>query len=158
MAFGLDAGGEIQRFALQVQPQTPEMWQGVPVLVVVFSGGFTVNFFWCLYLNLKNHSGGDYIRSGAPLAANLLLAAAAGVVWASEFAFYKVADAKSGDLAFGGWTVFMSSMIIFSTLLGILLREWRGVSNRTKLLLAGSLLLLVASLIVIGYGNYLKIR
>jgi hypothetical protein len=50
----------------------------------------------------------------------------------------------------------MSSMIIFSTILGIVMHEWRGVSGRTKTLLGASLLVLVASLVVIGYGNYLK--
>jgi len=50
----------------------------------------------------------------------------------------------------------MSSMIIFSTLLGIALGEWKGVSNRTKSLLGASLAVLVASLLIIGYGNKLK--
>jgi L-rhamnose-H+ transport protein len=50
----------------------------------------------------------------------------------------------------------MSSMIIFSTLLGIGLGEWKGVSSRTKTLLSASLGVLVASLLIIGYGNKLK--
>jgi L-rhamnose-H+ transport protein len=157
MGFGLHAGAEIERTALDTQPATLQPWQGIPVLVVVLLGGFTVNFLWCLYLNLENRSVGDYIRSGAPLAANALLAAAAGAIWCSQFALFKVADAKSGpDIQFAGWTVLMSSMIIFSTLLGILLREWRGVSGRTKALVAAGLLLLITSLASIGYGNYLK--
>ena len=69
---------------------------------------------------------------------------------------YKVGDAKSGSLAFAGWTVFMSSTVIFSTLLGIFLREWQGVSGRTKSLLAASLVILVVAWSTIGYGNYLK--
>jgi L-rhamnose-H+ transport protein len=67
-----------------------------------------------------------------------------------------VADAKSGEFAFAGWTVFMSSMIIFSTLLGLFLGEWKGVSGRTRSLLGVSLAVLVVSLLVIGYGNKLK--
>jgi len=50
----------------------------------------------------------------------------------------------------------MSSMIIFSTLLGLGLGEWKGVSSRTRALLATSLAVLVASLVIIGYGNKLK--
>jgi L-rhamnose-H+ transport protein len=49
----------------------------------------------------------------------------------------------------------MASIIIFSTLWGIGLKEWRGCSRRTRLLLAMSLLLLVGSTVVVGYGNYL---
>jgi len=37
------------------------------------------------------------------------------------------------------------------------MREWKGVSSRTRLLLAASLVVLVASLVIIGYGNWLKI-
>ncbi|MGA2032608.1 MAG: L-rhamnose/proton symporter RhaT, partial [Thermoguttaceae bacterium] len=157
MAFGLHAGGAIEKAALHVQPYTREMWKGIPVLVVVLLGGFTVNFLWCLYLNAKNRTGGDYLKAGAPLLANIIFAGLAGAIWYSQLAVYKVADAQSGaGLSFAGWTVFMSSMIIFSTLLGLLLGEWKGVSGRTKGLLAASLLILVGSLVTIGYGNYLK--
>jgi L-rhamnose-H+ transport protein len=49
----------------------------------------------------------------------------------------------------------MASIMIFSTLWGIALREWNGTGRRTKLLVAFSLLVLVASTLVVGYGNYL---
>jgi L-rhamnose-H+ transport protein len=158
MAFGLHGGRELEKAALVAQPPTPEMWQGVPLLVVVLLGGFTINFLWCLYLNVKNKTTGDYLKPGAPLVANVLLAGAAGTIWCSQMIALKLADPKSGSLAFAGWTVLMSSMIIFSTLLGIAMQEWKGVSGRTRSLLAASLLILVASLVVIGYGNYLKPR
>ncbi len=157
MAFGLGSGAAIEKAALAIEPVTSNVWKGIPVLVVVLLGGFTVNFLWCLFLNVKNRTGGDYLKAGAPLAANIVFAGAAGAIWCSQFALYKMADAKSGpDLAFAGWTVLMSSMIIFSTILGILMHEWRGVSIRTKSLLGTSLVVLVGSLLVIGYGNYLK--
>ena len=50
----------------------------------------------------------------------------------SPFITYKVADSKIGEFGFADWTVFMSSMIIFSTLLGIGLGEWKGVSDKTQ--------------------------
>ncbi len=131
MAFGLGAGGEIEKAAMAMN--TPETWKGIPVLVVVLLGGFTVNFLWCLFLNFKNGSTGDYVKQGAPLAGNVLFAGAAGAIWCSQFALFKVADAKIGpDLAFAGWTVLMSSMIVFSSILGIVLGEWKGSSARTK--------------------------
>jgi len=156
MAFGLHGGKELEKAARMTEPYTSKTWQGIPLLVVVLLGGFTVNFLWCLYLNVKNKTAGDYAKPGAPLLGNLVFAGAAGAIWCSQFIALKVADAKSGDLAFAGWTVLMSSMIIFSTLLGIAMLEWKGVSPRTKSLLTASLLILVASLLVVGYGNYLK--
>jgi hypothetical protein len=41
---------------------------------------------------------------------------------------------------------------VFSTLCGIAAREWRGVSRRTGLLVAGALFVLVASTLVIALG------
>jgi L-rhamnose-H+ transport protein len=154
MAFGLGSGASIESAA--VTAGTSPTWKGIPVLVVVLLGGFTVNFLWCLYLNFKNKTAADYTRKDAPLLANTFFAASAGLIWCLQFISYKVADSKIGDLAFAGWTVFMSSMIIFSTLLGLGIGEWKGVSSRTKRLLAASLAVLVLSLLIIGYGNKLK--
>ncbi len=157
IAFGLAAGkDEVGRLALHTPPSTPEMWRSISVWVVVLSGGFTVNFLWCLGLNVKNRSGGDYCKAGAPVLANLLWSATAGVIWYSQMALLSVGGAKSGNFAFAGWTVFMSSMVVFGTLLGIFMREWQGVSLRTKSLLAAALLVLAASLSTILYGSYLK--
>jgi L-rhamnose-H+ transport protein len=38
------------------------------------------------------------------------------------------------------------------------LKEWKGTSRRTKGLVAFGLFLLVGSTVVVGYGNYLKVR
>jgi L-rhamnose-H+ transport protein len=156
MAFGLGGGASIEKAALEIEPITPAMWKGIPVLVVVLLGGFTINFAWCLYLNLKNGTAGDYLKAGTPLIVNFVFAGLAGAIWCSQFIFFKMADTKIGAYAFAGWTVLMSSSIFFSSLLGVALGEWKGVSRRTKILLVAGLVILVASLIIIGYGNYLK--
>jgi L-rhamnose-H+ transport protein len=52
----------------------------------------------------------------------------------------------------------MASIIIFANLWGIVLKEWKGTSTRTKALVACGLLLLVGSTVVVGYGSYLKAR
>jgi L-rhamnose-H+ transport protein len=50
----------------------------------------------------------------------------------------------------------MASIIIFATLWGLFLHEWRGTSRRTKIPVATGLFLLVSSTVIVGYGNYLK--
>jgi L-rhamnose-H+ transport protein len=60
-----------------------------------------------------------------------------------------------GSMAYVGWAVLMATAILFSTLLGIFLGEWKGTSNRTKSLLAGGLAMLVVSSVVAGYSSYL---
>jgi L-rhamnose-H+ transport protein len=62
-AFGLAAGRPIR--TLTLQHGTPELWQGLPVLVVVLIGGFTTNFIWCLGLNIKNKTGFQYFTANA---------------------------------------------------------------------------------------------
>jgi L-rhamnose-H+ transport protein len=60
-----------------------------------------------------------------------------------------------GVYKFSSWTLHMASIIIFSSLWGIGLHEWRGASRHTKTLLAASIFVLVLSTMVVGYGNYL---
>jgi L-rhamnose-H+ transport protein len=52
----------------------------------------------------------------------------------------------------------MSSIIIFAALWGLGLREWRGASRRSMVLLTVGLLVLVGSTVVIGFGNALVAR
>ena len=47
----------------------------------------------------------------------------------------------------------MASTIFFSTLIGILLGEWKGTGGRTRGLLALGTLVLIASFCVISIGS-----
>jgi L-rhamnose-H+ transport protein len=181
-AFGLAAGDPIKM--LTVQHGTRPLWQGLPVLVVVLAGGFTTNFIWCVILNIRNRTAYQYFDpemrdatpppveehrgSGgrvavavepvvvrAPMLTNYLFCALAGTTWYMQFFFYSMGETQMGRFGFSSWTLHMASIIIFSTLWGIGLKEWRGASRRTQLLLGLSLLLLVSSTVVVGYGNFL---
>jgi L-rhamnose-H+ transport protein len=104
------------------------------------------------------HGGpaGRATHSGpAPLASNYFLAAIAGVTWYLQFFFYSMGATKMGKLEFSSWTLHMASIIIFSTLWGIALKEWAGVSGRTKSWLTAGLAFLILSTVIIGYGNSL---
>jgi len=96
--------------------------------------------------------------AGDVLVRNYLLAALAGVIWYFQFFFYSMGATKMGKYDFSSWTLHMASIIIFATLWGIALREWKGTSRRTRMLVACGLILLVGSTIVVGYGSYLKVR
>ena len=93
----------------------------------------------------------------APMFANYLFSALAGTTWYLQFFFYTMGETKMGRFKFSSWTLHMASIIIFSTLWGIALKEWKGVGTRTKWLVAFSLFVLVASTVIVGYGNYLGI-
>jgi len=155
MSFGLQGGGAIEQLALTTAPVTSNTWKGMPVLVVVLLGGFVINGAWCLYLNSKNKTLGDYTRKDAPILANILFAGLAGTIWCSQFVCFKTGEPKMGKIAYIGWAVLMASAILFSALLGIGLGEWRSTSTRTRTRLVAGLVLLIASAVIAGYGGKL---
>jgi L-rhamnose-H+ transport protein len=90
----------------------------------------------------------------APMLANYLFSALAGTTWYMQFFFYTMGETQMGRYKFSSWTLHMASIIIFSTLWGIALKEWKGAGRRTWLLVAFTLLVLVSSTVIVGYGNY----
>jgi L-rhamnose-H+ transport protein len=99
--------------------------------------------------------GTDLDAGGAPsLATNYIFSALAGATWYMQFFFYTMGETQMGRYGFSSWTLHMASIMIFSTVWGIALKEWRGVSKRTKILVFLTLLTLVGSTVVVGYGNF----
>jgi len=90
----------------------------------------------------------------APMLPNYLFSALAGTTWYMQFFFYTMGETQMGRFKFSSWTLHMASIIIFSTLWGIALKEWKGAGAKTKLLVGLSLLVLVTSTVVVGYANY----
>jgi L-rhamnose-H+ transport protein len=94
-------------------------------------------------------------RQRVPLLANYAFCALAGTLWYLQFFFYGMGTTKMGRYDFSSWTLHMASIIIFGTLVGVCLAEWKGVSRRTHRLMLLGLFVLVSSTVIIGYGNYL---
>jgi L-rhamnose-H+ transport protein len=189
-AYGLTAGKPIALIARSelISANRADLWQNLPVLIVVLWGGFFTNFLWSVFLIVKNHSAGQFF--GAPgsnpmgtavtgetltnidptnveselrlrpstLFRNYLLAALAGVIWYFQFFFYSMGQTKMGKYDFSSWTLHMASIIIFATLWGIALKEWKDTKYRTRLCVTCGLLLLIFSTVIVGYGNYLVAR
>src|SRR5260370_3992919 len=79
-SYGLRAGDPIKQIALN--HGTTTLWQGLPVLVPVLLGGFTTNFIWCVILNIRNKTGGEYLspyskEGSVPLLSNYFFRALA---------------------------------------------------------------------------------
>ena len=161
-AWGLDAGQPIRLASLAAG--TAPLWQGLPVLCVVLSGGLTTNLIWCAILIKRNRSAGQWIGAASagaaapPLLRNYLLSAFGGTLWYFQFFFYTMGESQMGRYAFSSWSLHMASIILFSTLWGFALREWAGSSTRTRRLIWFGIGTLVSSTILIGVGNYLSLR
>ncbi|MDB5719413.1 MAG: L-rhamnose/proton symporter RhaT [Alphaproteobacteria bacterium] len=162
-AWGLDAGQPIRDATLAAG--TTPIWQGLPVLCIVLLGGLTTNLIWCSWLIVRNRTAGEFLGrpgpaadadgSPPPLARNYALAALGGTLWYFQFFFYTMCESQMGRYGYSSWTLHMASIIIFSTLWGFALREWRASSGRTKAMVWAGIALLVGATMVIGYGNYL---
>lgn len=140
MNFGLQSGAALETAAAEAGAGSA--WVGMPVLVVVLWGGFIVNGAWCLWQNAKNKSFGDYAKIGLAWP----LAAAAGVIWACQFACQKIGEPAMGDMRYISFAVVMGSCVLFSSLLGVFLGEWKGTGVKTKCALALGLCVLAVSI------------
>jgi L-rhamnose-H+ transport protein len=52
----------------------------------------------------------------------------------------------------------MASIIIFSTMWGWIFHEWKGSSKKAHSLIAGGIVMLILSTIIIGVGTWLKTK
>ncbi|HEU5123309.1 MAG TPA: L-rhamnose/proton symporter RhaT [Verrucomicrobiae bacterium] len=93
-----------------------------------------------------------------PRTSNYLFSALAGTTWYFQFFFYTMGETQMGKFGFASWTLHMASIIIFSTMWGWILHEWKGSSKKAHGLIAGGILTLILSTIIIGYGTFLKTK
>jgi len=106
------------------------------------------------------HAPTEVLREAVrvPLLRNYFFCALAGFTWYFQFFFYSMGETKMGAYTFSSWTLHMASIVIFSTLWGVFLKEWKGAgATAIRLLLIGLTLLLIST-VIIGYGNYLNSR
>lgn len=135
-------------------------FQGNVILIFACGGAFVSTTMLCLYLHWKEGSIREYISftdgpSRRLLAANLGLAALTGVLWYAQFFFYGMAHTYMGLYKFTSWAIHMTMLVLFSLLVGLVLREWVGCRRRTVAALACAIVVLLAAVTSITYGSYL---
>jgi len=169
MAYGMAAAGPIAD--LSIEAGTPKMWSELPRLCVILAGGFVSNFLWCAFLFKKNKTGHQFFathiaeegetpksemkKTNVPMLANYLFCAIAGTTWYLQFFFYSMGETQMGAYQFSSWPLHMASIMIFSSLWGLALREWKGSSGYTKSVLFTTLFTLILSTMIIGYGTHI---
>jgi L-rhamnose-H+ transport protein len=97
-----------------------------------------------------------YKDNRVPMLRNYLFSALAGTTWYFQFFFYAMGEVKMGKYNFASWTLHMASIIIFSTMWGWILHEWKGASKKAHGLIAAGIATLILSTVVIGVGTWLK--
>ena len=158
--FGLEAGKPMAEVANTVwttaNPGQGEfLYRNNVIYILILWGGLTTNLVWCLYLNARNKTFGNYSNPKMPLLRNYLLSALAGTTWFLQFFFYGMGESKLGNGA-SSWILHMSFIIIVANLWGLVANEWKGVSRKTKAMILSGVLTIIIAVLVVGYGNYLK--
>jgi L-rhamnose-H+ transport protein len=148
--FGIEAGKPMADEAV-TQGFNP-LFQNNVTYVVLLWGGLTTNFIWCIILNFQNKSFSDYGNPNKPLLRNYIFSALAGTTWFLQFFFYGMGESKLGNGA-SSWILHMAFIIFISNMWGIVLKEWKGVQKKTLLTITAGIVTIVASVVLVGYGN-----
>lgn len=150
--FGIEAGKPMAEEAVR-QGFNP-LFQNNVTYVVLLWGGLTTNFIWCMYLNFKNKTFGDYTNQKTPIVRNTLFSALAGTMWFLQFFFYGMGESKLGNGA-SSWILHMATIILTANFWGFYLKEWSGVSKRTFRTFLWGIGLILSSIVLVGIGNSL---
>lgn len=138
LAFGADINfGEL----------TDPMFRTLPATFLVTLGGFVTNAIYCFYQNSKNNTWADY-SNGKVWGNNLFFCFLAGALWYSQFfglALGKGFLTDSPTLMSLSFCILMALNVVFSNIWGIILKEWKGCSQKTITVLIIGIVILIIS-------------
>jgi len=123
-------------------------------------GAWVASFVWCMFLIGRNGTKSQFVRlpenGNRSLGFYYLMALLSGAFWYFQFFFYGMGHANMGEeYGFTSWALHMAMLILFSNFYGYLFREWEGASTIPKKVLHAGMAVIVASTLIITYGNYL---
>jgi len=158
--FGLEAGKPMAELANEIWKtanpgQGNFLYQNNVTYVVVLWGGLTTNFIWCMILNARNKTFGDYTDKKTPLLKNYIFSALAGTTWFLQFFFYGMGESKLGNGP-SSWILHMAFIILTANMWGLVLKEWKGVNKKTTTTIILGIITIILSVLLVGYGNSLK--
>ncbi|MGC6430622.1 MAG: sugar:proton symporter, partial [Jejuia sp.] len=127
------------------------------VLLPIFMGATISTTLFFSYRLTKNKTWGNYTKKGALVAIVLVIIMA--VFHDSALVIYGLAAYHLGELGTSvGFAILETGAIMVATLNGILTKEWKGASKRSKTMLCISLGVLIIGVLIIANGNYMKIQ
>jgi L-rhamnose-H+ transport protein len=150
MNFSFVFGDELRVRALQSGASSA--MAANPIWALTVTGGFVVNFLYCVYLLNKNRTWSVF-REGNP-SGYWLLGILTGLLWFAGTVLYGMGAASMGALgAIVGWPIFMTIDIIGALFWGAVSGEWRGASRRALIYNWAGVGILLVAIAVISAGN-----
>ena len=158
--FGIESGKSMADTANETwkalnHGQGEFLYQNNVTYIVILWGGLTTNFIWCMFLNARNKTFGDYTKPKTPLLKNYIFSAVAGTTWFLQFFFYGMGESRLGNGP-SSWILHMAFIILVANMWGLVLKEWKGVSKKTYGTVVAGIIVIILSVIIVGYGNSLK--
>jgi len=151
--FSLDQGQPIADVAAKYGAGN---FQGNVIYIFSNSGAFVTTLFYCLYLHKKEKTFNQYIAAGNNgLMKNYFMSILTGILWYGQFFFYGLGHVRMGNYKFTSWAIHMIMLVLFSSVAGLLMKEWKSSSKKTMQLLILALVVLIVAVLSLTYGNYL---
>ncbi len=127
-------------------------------VIYLFSntGAFLTTLLYCLYLHTRQKSFQEFgtTQKKGSLAMNYAMATLTGLLWYGQFFFYGLGTVRISR-EYTSWALHMILLVLLSSLIGVVLKEWKGTRPRTVQILVLALLVLVIAVLFIMYGNKL---
>jgi L-rhamnose-H+ transport protein len=133
-------------------------FQGNVIYLFSNTGAFLTTFLYCLYLHAREKTFHQYStmpEGNKLLPGNYAMAALTGLLWYGQFFFYGLGHVRMGDFKFSSWTIHMIMLVLFSSLAGLWMKEWKECRKPTLLVLALALMVLVLAVLALTYANYI---
>lgn len=148
-AFGLEAGKSME--VLAAAKGTNSLYVTNPTMIFILLGGFITNLIYCVYLNIKNKTYKDYTSvSAGVFLNNVAFTFLAGVLWFLQFHFFGMGKSLVPEaMSAFSWSILMALNIAMANIWGLFLKEWKGVSKKTYVILAAGIIILILSTFVI---------
>jgi L-rhamnose-H+ transport protein len=147
---GLAFGGEIQRSAEQ-QGASPNMSSSAVWLPCLYAG-FLPGVIYCLHLMKRNQNAPRLL--GDARWHYWLTAICMGILWYGSLVLYAISANGLGELGKAiGWPLFLSAIVVTSTIAGVLMGEWTKSGSRPLRYMIGGVLCLVLAILLLSQAS-----
>lgn len=127
------------------------------VLLPIFMGATLSTSLFFGYRLSKNNTWGNFTKKGA--LTGLILVLLMAIFHDTALVIYGLAAYHLGELGTSvGFAILETGAIMVANINGILTKEWKGASKKSLITLVASLVILIAGVLIIAQGNYMKIQ
>jgi L-rhamnose-H+ transport protein len=146
LIFGDDIRLTAMRLGASPMGAVNTLWLPVEV------AGFAANFVYCGYLLTRNRTWSFYLTSGS--LSHWLIGALMAALWMGSISVYGLGAGRLGELGgVVGFPTYISISIVTANSAGFVTREWAGSPRAAYLYGLVGMLILVASVVVIGIAS-----